>query len=67
VRPQATHSGSKTEAALKELSWKVNVIHFRQPRMARVAVDAVESDLFEISNKVFQGTVLGPPLWIAFF
>ena len=35
--------------------------------MARVVVDGVGSDLMEIANAVFQGTVLGPPLWNTFF
>ena len=31
-------------------------------RSAQVVVEGVASDAFEISNTVFQGTVLGPPL-----
>ena len=34
-------------------------------RQAQVIVEA--SDPFEIFNTVFQGTVLGPPLWNLFF
>ena len=36
-------------------------------RSAQVVVEGVASDAFEISNTVFQGTVLGPPLWNLFF
>jgi hypothetical protein len=37
------------------------------PRIAGVAVNGVMSDLSVLSNMVFQGTVLGPPLWNVFF
>ena len=40
---------------------------YLQPRKATVAVEGVTSEEFEIANTVFQGTVLGPPLWIVFF
>ena len=30
-------------------------------------MEGITSDTFEISNTVFQGTVLGPPLWNTFF
>ena len=30
-------------------------------------MESVVSQSFEISNTVFQGTVLGPPLWNTFF
>jgi len=36
-------------------------------RSARVVVQGYESESFEISNQIFQGTVLGPPLWNVFF
>ena len=36
-------------------------------RKATVAVEGVTSEEFEIANTVFQGTVLGPPLWNVFF
>ena len=36
-------------------------------RQAQVIVEGIASDPFEISNTVFQGTVLGPPLWNLFF
>ena len=32
-----------------------------------MVVDGTASDEFEIANTVFQGTVLGPPLWNVFF
>ena len=40
---------------------------YLEPRIARVVVDGVFSDDFEIADQVFQGTVLGPPLWNLFF
>ena len=40
---------------------------YLQPRKASVAVEGTFSDEFEIANTVFQGTVLGPPLWNVFF
>ena len=33
------------------------------PRSAAVVVDASESEAFARNNMVYQGTVLGPPLW----
>ena len=33
------------------------------PRAATVVVQVYESDSFTIEDEVFQGTVLGPPLW----
>ena len=40
---------------------------YLQPRKAVVAVEGVVSDEIQIANTVFQGTVLGPPLWNVFF
>ena len=40
---------------------------YLEPRVARVVVEGQSSDAFEIANQVFQGTVLGPPLWNLFF
>ena len=40
---------------------------YLQPRRAQVVVEGTSSDDFEIANTVFQGTVLGPPLWNTFF
>ena len=37
------------------------------PRSAVVIVQGHESSAFVISDQVFQGTVLGPPLWNVFF
>ena len=37
------------------------------PRTAQVVVQGERSFDMEIANSVFQGTVLGPPLWNAFF
>ena len=38
-----------------------------QTRAARVCVDGSFSDSFPLSDMVFQGTVLGPPLWNCFY
>ena len=40
---------------------------YLSPRMGQVLVQGARSDFFEICNSVFQGTVLGPPLWNTFF
>ena len=40
---------------------------YLETRRARVAVGGAPSDPFEILDMIFQGTVLGPPLWNAFF
>ena len=40
---------------------------YLQPRRAVVVVEGTLSDEIEIANQVFQGTVLGPPLWNSFF
>ena len=40
---------------------------YLSPREGRVVVQGSCSDPFEIANSVFQGTVLGPPLWNTFF
>ena len=37
------------------------------PRCGQVIVQGARSELFEIANSVFQGTVLGPCLWNTFF
>ena len=37
------------------------------PRNANVVVQGCESATFTIEDEVFQGTVLGPPLWNVFF
>ena len=40
---------------------------YLEPRQGQVIVEGTASDPFAISNTVFQGTVLGPPLWNLFF
>ena len=40
---------------------------YLKARQAAVVVEGTASDEFEIANTVFQGTVLGPPLWNTFF
>ena len=37
------------------------------PRTAHVVVDGVLPDAFELRDMVFQGTVLGPPLWNVYY
>ena len=36
-------------------------------RRGKIVVQGSDSDVFAIANQVFQGTVLGPPLWAVFF
>jgi len=38
-----------------------------QERKASVVVGGAKSEEFSMSNMVYQGTVLGPPLWNVFF
>ena len=40
---------------------------YLSPRMGYVTVAGVLSDVFDLTNMVFQGTVLGPTLWNSFF
>ena len=40
---------------------------YLNPRQGQVVVEGEFSELFEIANSVFQGTVLGPSLWNTFF
>ena len=40
---------------------------YLSPRRGQVVVQGAFSEEFEIANSVFQGTVLGPPLWKTFF
>ena len=40
---------------------------YLEPRRATVNLDGVQSDEHTVRHQVFQGTVLGPPLWNVFF
>jgi len=40
---------------------------YLSPRKGKVVVQGAESELFILEDTVFQGTVLGPPLWNVFF
>ena len=40
---------------------------YLEKRYAQVIVEGTASDPFEIHDTIFQGTVLGPPLWNLFF
>ena len=40
---------------------------YLEKRMAQIVVGGTFPDPSEISNTVFRGTVLGPPLWNLFF
>ena len=40
---------------------------YLEPRVGKVAVGGVISDLFVLEDMVFQGSVLGPALWNIFF
>ena len=37
------------------------------PRIGQVCVQGVLSEIMSIANSVYQGTVMGPPLWNSFF
>ena len=37
------------------------------PRQGKVVVQGAASKMFDLEDSVFQGTCLGPPLWISFF
>ena len=39
---------------------------YLSPRVAQVVVDGEVSKTFTLEDEVFQGTVLGPPLWNIF-
>ena len=41
--------------------------NYLAPRQAVVVVQGQESEVFAILDEIFQGTVLGPPLWNVFF
>ena len=40
---------------------------YLSPRQGQVVVEGEFSEIFEIANSVFQGTVMGPCLWNVFF
>ena len=40
---------------------------YLEPRIGRVTVEGAYSDTFDLCNMIYQGTVLGPPLWNVFF
>ena len=40
---------------------------YLSPRKGKVVVQGEASDEFVLDDSVFQGTVLGPPLWNSFF
>ena len=40
---------------------------YLQPRLGRVAVEGALSEVIDLTDTVFQGTVLGPTLWNTFF
>ena len=37
------------------------------PRTGQICVQGEFSEIMQIENSVYQGTVLGPPLWNSFF
>ena len=43
------------------------ICSYLEARQASVVVQGCQSKPYKISNQVFQGTVLGPPLWNCFF
>ena len=40
---------------------------YLQPRLGYVSIEGVLSEVFQLMDTVFQGTVLGPALWNVFF
>ena len=48
-------------------TWIFSMLIYLSPRRGQVVIQGAFSDEFEIANSVFQGTVLGPPLWNSFF
>ena len=40
---------------------------YLEPRVGKVTCEGIVSDVFEIADTVFQGSVLGPALWNCFF
>ena len=40
---------------------------YLQPRVGRVAIEGALSEVIDLTDTVFQGTVLGPTLWNNFF
>ena len=40
---------------------------YLEPRIGHVAVEGVLSEVIDLTDTVFQGTVLGPTLWNVFF
>ena len=58
---------SKLQAAGVGSTYLAFLNAYLDERQGRVVVEGVESDPFQIFNTVFQGTVLGPPLWNLFF
>ena len=38
-----------------------------KPRIGRITVEAAFPNIFDIGDMIYRGTVLGPPLWSAFF
>ena len=53
-------------AGLNEM-WCKFLNDYLAPRRAEVIVGGCSSSQYTLSNQVFQGTVLGPPLWNVFF
>ena len=47
--------------------WCKFLASYLAPRNASVLVGGAASKLYAMANQVFQGTVLGPPLWNVFF
>ena len=56
---------------LREIGLSTALVEFLHdylaPRQAKVVVQGHESKSFVIDNELFQGTVLGPPLWNVYF
>ena len=61
----------KLTAKLEQLGLPQNLLgllaSWLKPRRARVVVEGESSDTLTLANMLFQGTVLGPPLWNLYY
>ena len=46
---------------------ELSLASYLDPRRASVVVNGKSSQQYTIDNEIYQGTVLGPPLWNVFF
>ena len=58
---------SKCRRAGLNKIWLLFLSSYLSPRTAHIIVNGAKSEQITIKNMVYQGTVLGPPLWNTFF